>query len=286
MRIKQIFAMTLFLLMGVVVSSMAQEQHTTVLDQVKWQRGPCISDLGNEAQIRVPAGYVFANGSDTRMLMEAMHNIPSKNEVGFIAPTTLEWFLVFDFADSGYVKDDEKSSLDADAMLKSLKSANEEVNKVKKERGWETFEFTGWQLPPRYNSETHNLEWATKFNDKKGTTINWNTRLLGRNGVMSVTLVTSEDKLQDILPQFNSVLDGFSYKPGHRYADFHQGDKVAEFGLAALVLGGAAVAAKAGIFGALWKIITVIFASCWKAIAVGFVAMTGFFINLFKKKDK
>lgn len=238
----------------------AQESNEdSVINKVKWQEGPCISNLGNKAEIRIPGGYVFADAADTKILMEAMHNIPSDSEIGFVAPSTLEWFLVFTFSESGYIKDDEKASLDADAMLKSLKAGNEAGNREKQKRGWETFELTGWQLPPRYNSETHNLEWATKFDTNGETTVNWNTRLLGRTGVMSVTLVSGVDKLQDILPQFNKILDGFSYRSGYRYAEFRRGDKIAKYGLSALVVGGAAtVAAKAGLFKYIGKFFIVI----------------------------
>jgi uncharacterized membrane-anchored protein len=284
MRTKNVLSIGLLFFLCLPLSAIAQETKNSVLDKVKWQQGPSISDLGNEAEIRVPAGYVFANAADTKLLMEAMENIPSDAEVGFIAPQTLEWFLIFEFSDVGYIRDDEKSSLDAEAMLKSIKAGNEAANKEKRKRGWETTDIGGWALPPRYNLDTHNLEWATKFSSKEGSTVNWNTRLLGRNGVMSVTLVSSEEKLGEILPEQNKILEGFSYKSGHKYADFKKGDKVAEFGLAALVLGGTAVAAKTGLFAALWKLISVSLAAFWKLIVVGLAAMSGFFKNLFNKK--
>ena len=274
---KRILVCSLAMSVGIISLSMAQEQQQdSVLDKIKWQQGPCISSLGNEAEIRIPAGYVFANAEDTKVLMEMMHNIPSDAEIGFVAPATLEWFLVFEFSDVGYIKDDEKSSLDADAMLKSIKAGNEAGNKEKANRGWETLDFVGWELPPRYNLETHNLEWATKFNSKDGITVNWNTRLLGRQGVMSVTLASGEEQLQEILPEFNKLLEGFSYKSGHRYAEFRQGDKIAQYGLTALVVGGAAtVAAKAGLFKYIGKFFIFIF-----------VAIAAFFKGIWEKFTK
>jgi len=271
---RHILMSVVILLVTFVSFSQGQEDQNALLKQIKWQRGPCISSLGNEAEINIPAGYIFSDATGTKILMEAMHNIPSDKEVGVIVSTAPKWYLLFSFSDTGYVKDDEKSSLNANAMLKSLKATNEAANEEKKKRGWETFEFIGWELPPRYNAQTHNLEWATKFNSKDGTTVNWNTRLLGRDGVMSVTLVSTEETLKNILPQFNGLLKGFSYKAGHRYAEFHQGDKVAAYGLSALVLGGAAVvAAKAGLFKIIGKYlflmlipIIVFFKNLWSKI--------------------
>jgi uncharacterized membrane-anchored protein len=41
--------------------------------------------------------------------MEAMHNPVSGTELGFIAPAGSNWFAVFEFSESGYIKDDERS---------------------------------------------------------------------------------------------------------------------------------------------------------------------------------
>jgi len=52
---------------------------------------------------------------------------------------------------------------------------------------------------------------------------------------------------------------------GQRYAEFRPGDKIAEYGLAALITGGAAaVALKTGLFQKFWKL-----------IVLGFVALAG-----------
>jgi len=224
--------------------------------RVKWQEGPCTGALGRVAAVRVAADHVFADGADTRRLMEAMHNPTSGTEVGFLAPASLDWFVVFEFDDVGYVRDDEKDSLDADAMLQRIKRGNEEANKERARRGWSPLTITGWEQPPRYNQATHNLEWAIRGAADGKPVVNWNTRLLGRGGVMRVTLVTGPERLQETLPQFNAQLTGFTFTPGHRYAEYRQGDKLAKYGLSALVVGGAtAVAVKTGMFKWLWKLI-------------------------------
>jgi uncharacterized membrane-anchored protein len=251
----------------------------SVFKSVKWQIGPCVSELGDKAEMRVPEGYIFADGNDTRRLLEVMHNIPSGIELGFLAPKTLEWFLIFEFQESGYIKDDEKNSLDADAILKSLREGTEKANEEKTKRGWDTMSIVGWQQPPRYNPATNNLEWAVIATAKANTetVVNWNTRLLGRSGVMSVKLVSEPDSLTKILPTYTDLLNtNFAYKTGNRYADFRQGDKVAQYGLSALVLGGAAaVAAKSGFF----KVI-------WKALIFVFLAAAGFLKKIFGRKNK
>ncbi len=89
MGINRIFVISLIVFAGVISSAEAQEE-SSVFDKIKWQQGPCISSLGGEAEIRVPAGYVFADAADTKVLMEAMHNIPTGHEMGLVAPATLK----------------------------------------------------------------------------------------------------------------------------------------------------------------------------------------------------
>ena len=90
---------------------------------VNWQKGPSLGDLGLDAQVKVPAGYVFAGATDTRTIMEANHNPVTGREMGFVAAAGEDWFAVFEFDDVGYVKDDDKDSLDENALLDSILAA-------------------------------------------------------------------------------------------------------------------------------------------------------------------
>ena len=226
------------------------------MQSVKFQKGPADGALGTEAQVKVPAGYVFAGGPDTRRIMETMQNPTSGRELGFVAPAGEDWFAVFEFDPVGYVKDDEKNSLDADAMLDSIKAGTEAGNKERARRGWPALTIVGWETPPRYNEETHNLEWAIRAESEGQPVVNYNTRLLGRGGVMEVTLVCDPTLLQQTLPKFKTMLSGFDFVQGQKYAEFRPGDKLAAYGLTGLIAGGGvAVAAKSGLLKWLWKAI-------------------------------
>lgn len=256
----------------------AAEDPATVYGAVKWLKGPAIANVGNLAEIKVNNGYIFANGNDTRRLLEAMQNITNGDELGLVGTEDLGYFVVFEFDKIGYVKDDEKANLDADAMLAQMKKGAEQSNKEREKRGWPAMNVVGWEVPPRYNSETQNLEWAVIFASKDGNIINFNTRYLGRNGVMRVTLVTDPQEFQTNLPKFRALMTGFSYKQGQRYAEYVQGDQVAKYGLSALIVGGAAAAAVKSGFG---KYIGKLIIGIGIAILVAFKKIVG----LFKKKS-
>ena len=240
---------------------------------VKWQKGDSVGDLGDIARVKVPQGFRFAGAADTRIIMEANQNPSNGKELGFVAPEGENWFAVFEFDDVGYVKYDEKDSLDANAILDSIKKGTEAGNKERVRRGWATMQIIGWEQAPHYNDFTHNLEWAVKASSEGLTVVNHNTRLLGRGGVMEVTLVTDPMTLGQTLSKFKTMLQGFEFKQGQRYAEFRSGDKVAAYGLTGLIVGGTTAAlVKTGAFKWLWKV-----------LVAAFLAVSAFVKKLFSR---
>jgi len=226
----------------------------------KWVKGPNAADIGGIAEVKLNEGWVATDGNGARMMLEASQNLTSGKEIGLVGSSDLAWCVLFEFDEVGYVKDDEKNSLDAPKMMKSMQSSQEAANKELKKRGWPSMEIVGWQKEPLYNATTHNLEWGLRIKGEQSTqeTINYNVRVLGRKGVMVVTLLVNPEKMDASMPEFEKMLSSFSFKQGNRYAEYVSGDKIAKYGLTALVVGGgAALAAKAGLFKYLWKIILV-----------------------------
>jgi uncharacterized membrane-anchored protein len=113
----------------------------------------------------------------------------------------------------------------------------------------------GWHEAPHYDVRTNNLSWAIVGESQGERTINRIVKLLGRRGVMTATLVSSPDELTLAIPKTDSLLGGFRYRPGSTYAEYLPGkDKLAQYGLTALVVGGGAAAlASSGLLAKLWK---------------------------------
>jgi len=262
----------------------AQEPQSQPQEKINWQRGPTVGQLGDIAQINIPAGYAFAGRQGAEAVLRMTHNIPNGEEQGVLvsADQNSSWFMIFRYEDTGYVKDDEKDSLDADAILKSIKEGTEAANEQRRTRGWPAFHVVGWEHAPYYDPLTHNLTWAIrgKGDDPQDSgSVNHSIRLLGRNGVLKVNLVVDPAQYAGTVGEFNTLISGFSYIEGKRYSDFRAGDKVAKYGLAALIAGGAgAVLLKTGLL-----------AKFWKLIVVGIAALAGFlkkiFSSLFGSKE-
>ena len=250
------------------------------LGKLNWINGPAKGEIGTKASIQIPKGYVFLGERDTRRFIELMGNPPSDNHY-LIAPKALNWFAVFSFNESGYVKDDEK--IDADALLKQMKENDGPSNEERKNLGMELLYTDGWQVEPHYDTETKRLEWGMRLRTAAGQmNINYTSRILGCSGVMSAVLVSGVQSLDQDTREFKAVMQNFSYNSGETYAEFKQGDKIAEYGLAALILGGAAaVATKKGF----WAVIGGFIAAFWKALAAAAVAAVAGLGSIFKKKQ-
>jgi uncharacterized membrane-anchored protein len=87
-------------------------------------------------------------------------------------------------------------------------------------------------------------------------------------------------QLPEIEKNTPQILAAIDFNPGNRYADFSEaaGDKVASYGIAALVAGG--VAAKLGLFKGLW----IALLGAKKFIIIGVVALVAWVGRFFGKK--
>ena len=222
--------------------------------------GPATVALGTVAELDLPADHHSVDAGSIERFYELTENVYSGNEAGVILGPG-GWMLYFDYEEVGYVKDDEKDQLDAAKLLETLQKNQAAANEFRAKQGWDEMRMAGWAAEPHYDPQTNNLKWALRLTSSSDNHqeewINESIRLLGRGGVMNVTLVTAPDTFA----ADSRVADGllarnFGYVAGQKYAEFREGDKLAEYGLAALVLGGAgAVAFKLGFFQKFWKVI-------------------------------
>jgi uncharacterized membrane-anchored protein len=258
--------------------SPAEKAFYAELDKLQWVKGPTTVTVTDNAKLQIPAGYVYLDTANTDKYLELNQNLAGGTEV-LVAPEDLSWSAYLSFDDDGYVKDDDK--IDAAALLKSLQEGAEEGNKERQKRGWPALHVVDWAVPPAYNAANQRLEWATLLESEGGRSANFSTKLLGRRGHTTVILASRPEDLGAARPALEAVLGGFAFNQGERYADWVPGDKVAEYGLAALVLGGAAaIATKKG----LWAVIGGFLIAKAKLLIGGVVALGAGFRKFFGKK--
>src|SRR5215469_16958182 len=177
--------LAIFALLALALSiAIAQEPQPSQSEpHIQWQNGPTVGDLGGMAQIKVPEGYSFADKRGAEAVLQITKNIPNGEEIGVLVNQNASWFMIFRYEDTGYVKDTDKDSLDADSILKNIKDGTEAANERRKSMGYPAFHVTGWEHTPYYDPLTHNLTWAIRGNGDnpmESGSINHSIRLLGR----------------------------------------------------------------------------------------------------------
>lgn len=262
-------------------SAFAQDdENSRKLRELPWQLEPGVGKIADKATVPL-TGLRFLDPGPTDTFMQLTGNLPRQNSY-LLGRKDLAWFAVLDFVPEGYVKDDEK--IDAAKLLAVLKEGNEASAQERKKRGLPSLILDGWQLPPQYDTENKRLEWATVLHTESGEkVVNYSTKLLARRGYTTAVLVSDPQSFTSDVVEFKAALKTVQYVPGESYAEFKEGDKVAAYGLGALIVGGAAaVATKKGF----WAVLAGLFGAFWKLIlGVGVAALAGIG-SLFKRKSK
>jgi uncharacterized membrane-anchored protein len=250
------------------------------------QPGPTTITLRDQAQIALPEGYAFVPPKEGAALMSVMGNQTDSNFLGLIFPQNdAEWFVTVDFDPAGYIKDDDAKDWDADELLDSLKEGTEAANEHREKIGVPAIEVTRWIEKPTYDAGNHRLVWSAELKDKgsngEDAGVNYNTYVLGREGYVSLNLITSAAEVDAHKPAAHELLAAVNFNDGKRYTDFNAStDKVAAYGLAALV--GGIAAKKLGLLATLG----VLLAKFGKLAIVGIVALGAGAMKFFKGKKE
>jgi uncharacterized membrane-anchored protein len=259
-------------------------------DALPFQEGPKAIALGHGVKLDLPETHAYLAQPDAGKLMEKMGNLHNEDLLGLVVSKeqTDEYIITLRYEDSGHIKDDEE--LDASELLDSIKEGEQAYNEELKQRGFQPIHIGGWDEPPRYDKQQHQLIWALIVESSDGASINYNTRILGRTGYVSVNLVTDKPHLAQYKPAGAAILSRTSFDTGQRYADFDASkDKVAEYGLTGLVLGGAglglAKVAKLGLLAKFGKGLIALLIAGKKAIVAGLIALGALLKKVFAKKS-
>ena len=217
-----------------------------------------------KATLNLGEDYYFLDAADSRrVLVDGWGNPPGAETgvLGMIFPKGMtfvddnSWGAVVTHLKTFYVSDKAARTEDYDKVLAQMKEGEVERNEALIREGYTPSTLIGWAQPPTYDAERHDLIWARdiQFGQQAEHTLNYDVRHLGREGVLSMNLVSSMSQLSQIRDAASDLAKTAEFDAGSRYADYEEGDKVAGYGLAGLVAAGAglAVAKKAGLIAIL-----------------------------------
>jgi uncharacterized membrane-anchored protein len=247
--------------------------------------GPQVVPLLDQASLNLPEGYGFVPRAEASRMMEVMGNQVGESFIGLVVPLSdKQWFVTVDYEPAGYIKDDDAKDWDADALLDNLREGTEQGNEHRASVGVPAIKVTRWIEPPAYDASSHHLVWSAEVRLRDGEDpdpgVNYNTYVLGREGYVSLDLVTAVSSVEADKPAARELLSAVAFNDGKRYADFDAStDKVAAYGLAALV--GGIAAKKLGLIAVIGAFL-VKFA---KLIIVGVAAAGAGIVKWFKGRS-
>ena len=206
-------------------------------------------------------------------LTKVLGNPPSAVEGidGMIIPTTQgeNWFAVVSYSADGHVSDSDAATINYDDLLKQIQAGAVESSKQRRALGFKGLEIVGWAQKPYYDPATKKLYWAKsiRFDNEQGLTLNYDVRILGREGFVNINIVDDVQELAKINAQMPAILGMVEFTKTNTYTEYVQStDRTAAYGIAGLIAGG--VLAKVGFF----KGLMVLLAASWKVIGVFLVA--------------
>ncbi len=254
---------------------------------LKMQSGK-INLPGGKATLNLPDTFRYLNPQDAeRLLVEGWGNPPGNESLGMIVPASgvmskEGWGVIITYEGDGHVKDSDADTIKYDELLKEMQASVTEQNSERKAQGYAAMSLVGWAEKPSYEKATHKMFWAKELAVAGETehSLNYNIRVLGREGVLVLNAVANMDQIATIRQEMRKVTAFSDFTPGNRYADYNPStDKAAEYGLAALVAGG--VAGKLGLFGKLFALLL----AFKKLIIVGVLAAGGAIVSFFRGKS-
>ena len=258
-----------------------------LIDSLHFRSGKIDVDAAHAA-LNLNDEFRFLDAADAqKVLSHLWGNPPDREVLGMLVPVAAplsdpkkSWAVVITHENEGYVSDKDAAGIDYDAMLKEMQEGTAEANAERKRLGYPEVQLVGWATKPHYDASTNKLYWAKElaFDGGRAHALNYDIRVLGRGGYLSLNAVAGMNQLHQIESEMQKVLALTEFDAGQRYGDFNAStDKVAAYGIAALVAG--AIAAKAGLFAKLLGLLFVF----KKFAIVGFIAVAAALRKFFNR---
>lgn len=245
-------------------------------DSIKGATGT-IEFTDDHFNLDVPRGFIFLDYEQTRHLLVDYWGNPEdvlEGTLGALVSANDSIYLnvaiayTISYNNAGYVRDDDADSINYDELLKEIQKAMKENSKAT----GRDLECIGWAWQPSYDKAAHTLMWARllRFGDQE--TINFDMRILGKDGFVTITAIADPEDKAAVQAAQSTMVHSVKYDSGYAYTDFNpERDHVAEWTLGGLIAG--KVLAKVGFWGLLAKFSKIIlvailafFAGIWKWI--------------------
>lgn len=252
-----------------------------------------INPEGGHVVLNVPEGFKYLNKDQSKYVLTKLWGNPetsSEDVIGMIFPensgpmSDSAYAFVITYSEIGYVKDEDADKINYDDLLKKIQEDEKVENEKRVKAGYPAVHLVGWAQKPYYDNQRKTLHWAKelKFGEGEGAnTLNYEIRVLGRKGMLSLNAVGKMDVLPLVNKDVSKVVSVASFTEGNSYFDFNPKiDNVAAWTIGALVAG--KILAKVGLFALIAKFL----APFWKFIVLAFAGMGAWFKRKLGRKKE
>jgi uncharacterized membrane-anchored protein len=235
-------------------AQMTPEQRREEMGKIPWVRDGSHKLGESSSTLSLPPDHAAAFAADAVRFETLLGNghLASRHVEAVVINRRNEQVIFQSFNDEGYITLDDWKDVDAAAMLATIKDNSEKDNAQKIRDGFSPVQVKGWLQQPTLDRDGNTVRWAIAADDGSTPIVNAVALRLGRRGFEKLTWVGDANAYVAQGGELDLMLGSHTFDPGFRYADFVTGDKVAAYGVGALVatLVGAKLA-KVGLFAGL-----------------------------------
>ncbi len=200
-------------------------QQFTIIDSLSKLMNPdstgtkTISD--GKVTITIPQGFYFLDAKDSKILLEEMWGNPPSDDTEAMLVTKDGYFgdsviaITMQYTNDGHIEDKDAEDINYDELLEEMQTSAEANNPQRIEMGYNPISIIGWASTPFYDQVSKKLHWAkeAKFGDAEENTLNYDLRILGREGSMDLTFIAGINQLDDVKNSINTIMGGsYFYK--------------------------------------------------------------------------
>jgi uncharacterized membrane-anchored protein len=267
-----IFLVIVTLFSGAIRANTGDSLHTGQ-QTLQYQYGvvPIANDV---AQLTIPTGFKFLNAEQSKhIISEVWHQSPQPDLAGMLFPQSADplnkdlYAVIINYEPRGFVRDIDAGRIDYDKVLQNLQRDEADDNAERKTMGYPAVHLVSWVQKPVYDKTFNELYWAKEIQvgNNNAHMLSYNIRVLGRNGIITMSAEGSTNDLALLNGDISKVLHMALFTNGNRYADFDvHTDKVAAWTIGTLVTG--KIVNNTRVFALLGKYLNLILS--WMAVLI------------------
>lgn len=177
----------------------------TPVPEIRWSFGPAVLAPAGRADLPVPAGLIYVQGTELGRFLTASGNPPSGRELAVVGARDLGWFAVVSREDR----------IGVEELHRAIVNGTEAANLVRARQGRETLDVLGYREAPQFDKERQVLTWSLDTVESGGrAVVNRFAYFVGRRTVIGFEMVTEAGSYEAARAAFDGWLRGFRFRTG------------------------------------------------------------------------